>query len=85
MRVSEESRAGRMEEYMSEYISNQIAVYKNSKVLVEFRDKLKVASIANYAHLHADGEETDSDYKRTSLIVNFNTPGNFPVRAVFLL
>ncbi len=68
MRVSEESRAGRMEEYMSEYISNQIAVYKNSKVLVEFRDKLKVASIANYAHLHADGEETDSDYKRTSLI-----------------
>ena len=53
---------------MSEYISNQIAVYKNSKVLVEFRDKLKVASIANYAHLHADGAETDSDYKRTSLI-----------------
>lgn len=53
---------------MSEYISNQIAVYKNNKVLVEFRDKLKVASIANYAHLHADGEPTDGDYKRTSLI-----------------
>ena len=28
-----------------EYISNQIAVYKNSKTLVEFQDKLKVASM----------------------------------------
>lgn len=50
------------------YISTQIAVYKNSKVLVEFRDKLKVSSVENYAHLHADGEETEDNWKRTSLI-----------------
>lgn len=53
---------------MSEYISNQIAVYKTNKVLVEFRDKLKVASIPNYAHIHADGEQTDGTIKKTSLI-----------------
>ena len=39
-----------------DYISPQIAVYKNSKNLVEFRDKLKVASLECYAHIHADGE-----------------------------
>lgn len=53
---------------MSEYISNQIAVYKTNKVLVEFRDKLKVASLANYAHIHADGEKADDGTRRTSLI-----------------
>lgn len=53
---------------MSDYISNQIAVYKTNKVLVEFRDKLKVASIANYAHIHADGETADNGIRRTSLI-----------------
>ena len=45
-----------------DYISPQIAVYKNSKNLVEFRDKLKVA------HIHADGEATEDSWKRTSLI-----------------
>lgn len=34
---------------MSGHISDQIVVYKNDKVLVELRDKLKVASVANYA------------------------------------
>lgn len=35
-----------------DYISNQIAVYKNSKTLLEFQDKLRVAPIASYAHIH---------------------------------
>ena len=51
-----------------DYISPQIAVYKNSKNLVEFRDKLKVASLECYAHIHADGEATEDSWKRTSLI-----------------
>lgn len=50
------------------YISTQIAVYKNSKALVEFQDKLKTATIENYAHLHASGETIDDSWKRTSLI-----------------
>lgn len=53
---------------MNDYISNQISVYKTSKVLVEFRDKLKVASLSNYAHIHADGEQTENGMRRTSLI-----------------
>lgn len=53
---------------MYDYISNQIAVYKTNKVLVEFRDKLKVASIPNYAHIHADGEQMEGAIKKTSLI-----------------
>lgn len=51
-----------------EYISNQISVYKNSKTLVEFQDKLKVASLESYAHIHADGEISDNGPKRHSLI-----------------
>lgn len=51
-----------------EYISNQIAVYKNSKTLVEFQDKLKYASMYSYAHIHADGEEDDDGRKKHSLI-----------------
>ena len=53
---------------MSGHISDQIVVYKNDKVLVELRDKLKVASVANYAHIHATGEQTGNGTKRTSLI-----------------
>ena len=55
-------------ESMSGHISDQIVVYKNDKVLVELRDKLKVASVANYAHIHATGEQTGNGTKRTSLI-----------------
>ena len=51
---------------MSGHISDQIVVYKNDKVLVELRDKLKVASVANYAHIHATGEQTGNGTKRTS-------------------
>ena len=50
------------------YISNQIAVYKNSKVLLEFQDKLQVASLPNYGHIHADGEPDAEGRKRRSLI-----------------
>lgn len=51
-----------------DYISNQIAVYKNSKTLVEFQDKLKPAGIHNYAHIHAAGEKDADGKKRYSLI-----------------
>ena len=51
-----------------DYISNQIAVYKNSKTLLEFQDKLKVAPIASYAHIHAGGE-TGPDGRRVHSLI----------------
>ena len=51
-----------------DYISNQIAVYKNSKTLLEFQDKLKVAPINSYAHIHAGGE-TGADGRRTHSLI----------------
>jgi len=51
-----------------EYISRQISVYKNNKVLIEFQDKLKAASVSAYAHIHADGEPGPDGKKRHSLI-----------------
>lgn len=51
-----------------DYISNQIAVYKNSKTLLEFQDKLKVAPINSYAHVHAGGE-TGADGRRTHSLI----------------
>lgn len=50
------------------FISNQIAVYKNSKTLVEMQDKLKSASMYSYAHIHADGELGADGRKTHSLI-----------------
>ena len=47
----------------ADYISNQIAVYKNSRTLLEFQDKLRVAPITSYAHIHAGGE-TGADGRR---------------------
>ena len=38
-------------------IQQQIAIYMTSKKLVEFNDKLKVAPVEYYAHLHAQGEK----------------------------
>lgn len=39
---------------MSEFkIDNQIAVYKTNKKLCEFNDKLKVAPVEYYGHIHA--------------------------------
>lgn len=51
-----------------DYISNQIAVYKNSKTLLEFQDKLKVAPITSYAHIHASGEK-GADGRRTHSLI----------------
>ena len=51
-----------------DYISNQIAVYKNSRTLLEFQDKLKVAPIASYAHIHANGE-AGADGRRTHSLI----------------
>ena len=51
-----------------EFISRQISVYKNNKVLLEFQDKLKAASIPSYAHIHADDEPGPDGNKRHSLI-----------------
>lgn len=51
-----------------DYISNQIAVYKNSKTLLEFQDKLKVAPINSYAHIHAGGE-IGADGRRTHSLI----------------
>ena len=50
------------------YISNQIAVYKNSKTLLEFQDKLRVASVTSYAHIHAGGEKGADGRRVHSLI-----------------
>ena len=47
----------------ADYISNQIAVYKNSRTLLEFQDKLRVTPITSYAHIHAGGE-TGADGRR---------------------
>ena len=51
-----------------EYISNQITVYKNNKTLVELQDKLKVATMCSYAHIHANGEIGEDGRKVYSLI-----------------
>lgn len=51
-----------------DYISNQIAVYKNSKTLLELQDKLKVAPITSYAHIHASGEK-GADGRRTHSLI----------------
>ena len=40
-----------------EYISNQISDYKTNKKLIEFKDKLRYASVLNYAHIHSYGEK----------------------------
>jgi hypothetical protein len=50
------------------YISRQITVYQTSKKLVEFNDKLKTASVENYAHLHADSEKGVDGRRRISCI-----------------
>ena len=62
-----------------DYISNQIAVYKNSRTLLEFQDKLRVAPIASYAHIHAGGE-TGPDGRRTHSLIGIlmHLPGTGP-------
>ena len=50
------------------FISRQITVYQTANKLIEFLDKLKSASIRNYAHLHADSEQTSDGHRRISCI-----------------
>lgn len=50
------------------FISRQITVYQTANKLVEFLDKLKSASVRNYAHLHADSEQTQDGHRRISCI-----------------
>ena len=50
------------------YISRQICVLKNTKVLIELLDKLNPAPLENYARIHANGEEDGSGWKRYSKI-----------------
>lgn len=52
----------------NDYISRQIAVYKNSKVLLEFLDKLNCASLYYYAHIHANKQIDEEGKKQYSLI-----------------
>lgn len=58
----------KMSNETNNYISQQITVYKNSKVLIEFLDKLNCASPYHYAHIHADKEENAEGKKQYSLI-----------------
>lgn len=48
-------------------VGNQIAVYKTNKKLVEFNDKLKVAPLEFYGHLHAQGEKVASGRSRSCI------------------
>lgn len=50
------------------FISRQITVYQTANKLIEFLDKLKSASVENYAHLHADSERTQDGRRRISCI-----------------
>lgn len=50
------------------YISTQISVVKTDRKLVAFYDKLKIAPVANYAQLHANGEYYERNRKVRSLI-----------------
>lgn len=50
------------------FISRQITVYQTDKKLIEFLDKLKSASVTNYAHLHADSERMEDGRRRISCI-----------------
>lgn len=51
-----------------EYINRQIAVYKTSKGLIEFIDKLKPASVYNYAKIHAGTDEKWNNKRLVSCI-----------------
>lgn len=40
-------------------IQKQIAIYMTDKKLCEFNDKLKLAPVDYYAHVHAQGEKQE--------------------------
>ncbi len=46
-------------------IQQQIAIYMTNKKLVEFNDKLKLAPVEFYAHIHAQGEKVGDNRQRS--------------------
>ena len=49
-------------------IQTQISIYMTNKKLCEFNDKLKVAPLEYYAHIHAQGEKTEGGRNSRSCI-----------------
>ena len=49
-------------------IHAQIALYMTNKKLCEFNDKLKVAPVEYYGHVHAQGEKTGDGFRQRSCI-----------------
>ena len=50
------------------FISRQITKYVTTKKLLEFNDKMRLPSIENYAHVHANGDKNKDGKNVTSLI-----------------
>lgn len=49
-------------------VQQQIAIYMTNKKLVEFNDKLKLAPVEYYAHIHAQGEKLgDAKFGRSCI------------------
>ena len=55
-------------ENQKKYISTQISVYKTDKKLIEMIDKLKVAPVSHYAHIHAKGDVDEAGNRLISCI-----------------
>jgi len=49
-------------------IQPQIAIYMTNKKLCEFNDKLKVAPVEYYGHLHAQGEKVEGERSQRSCV-----------------
>ena len=49
-------------------VQSQIALYMTNKKLCEFNDKLKVAPVEYYAHIHAQGEKQDNGSRHRSCV-----------------
>ena len=47
-------------------IQKQIAIYMTDKKLCEFNDKLKLAPVDYYAHVHAQGEKQEDGSRQRS-------------------
>ena len=56
------------EQETNKYITQQIVVYKTTKKLLELNEKLKIANVENYAHIHADGDMNENGRKQRSCI-----------------
>ena len=48
-------------------IQKQIAIYMTDKKLCEFNDKLKLAPVDYYAHVHAQGEKQEDGSRQRSV------------------